>query len=250
MDKVMIPNKYAGYYTKMMPKMMRNFEKMFRSASLSIENVIGKEKTGEVHAYARERFAVLASELPYVGGKKSPGTANLVGSAQILAIIWGLEKQGLAKEQIGEIIYHTFERYFGRIPGFIAKVMGLVMQGKWFREKRKKIAEESQKREFPEAFVSRVVTSTDGSFDSGLDILECAICKLYKRYDAAEFLPYICLGDYPMFRKLGVGFYRTKTIGNGGDFCDFRFKKGVKTQTGWPPDTLFEWKQGKPEDAV
>lgn len=247
----MAENSHASYYTDRHPKLMRGFETMFRCAAGPIERVLGDAKTDAqtyaktdaIHRDARAFFEALIPQLPYIGGGKAPGTKSLVGGARLLAICRALEQQGLETEAIGEVIYRTCERFFKRTPAFLARCAGRMMVSGLFVEKRKKIARESQKREFPEAFVSEVVAQENGAFDHGLDILECAICKFYKKHGAEKYLPYVCLGDYPLFRHLGIGFTRSKTLGNGDDRCDFRFTRGGQTPDGWPPETLPEWKK-------
>lgn len=51
------------------------------------------------------------------------------------------------------------------------------------------------------------------------------------------------MSDYAMFRALGVGFKRTKTIAINCDVCDFRFVKDYQTPKGWPPESLEEFRQ-------
>lgn len=238
----MAENDHATYYTGMSPKLMRGFEKISACAAIPMEHALGGKKSAEARKDARKAFADLIPQLPYIGGGKAPGTRNLIGGAQLLAIIQALEKQGLQREAIGEIVYRTCERFFTRVPSFLARCLGRVMGSGFFLAKRKKTALESQKREFSGAFVSEFVVSEDGAFDYGQDVLECAICKLYKQHGAEKYLPYVCLGDYPMFRHFGIGFARTKTLGNGADKCDFRFTRSGKTLDGWPPERLPEWK--------
>lgn len=54
--------------------------------------------------------------------------------------------------------------------------------------------------------------------------------------------PYHCLTDYALFGTLGIELKRTMTLAQGGEKCDFRFKKG-KSSSGWPPPWLDTQKQ-------
>jgi hypothetical protein len=230
------------YYTRQRKKLIRGFERIIASGRQSALRILGIEQFRVAHQKAQEEYEHLIPQLPYIGGKKNPGTTSLIGGAQILAFIWGLESQGLSREQIGEVIYGTWEQYFNRIPKWVGKLAGKLMMTKAYFKKGLNMALESQKREYPEAYVNELFIPKDGSFLYGQDTLECAICKLYKKYDALQYMPYICLGDYLLFRRLGLGFYRTKTLGHGDDLCDFRFTKDGTIQIGWPPENLREWK--------
>jgi hypothetical protein len=237
-----VDTEHTIYYTGQRKKMMRGFERMIACARQPSLRVLNIGQFEVAHHKARKEYERLIPLLPYIGGKKNPGTTNLIGGAQLLSIVWGLESQGLSREQIGEIIYGTWEQFFNRIPKWVGKLMGKLMTTEAYLKKRRDIALESQKREYSEAFVNELVTTKDGSFLYGQDTLECAICKLYKKYDALQYMPYICLGGYPLFRRIGVGFFRTKTLGHGDDRCDFRFTKDEMTLPGWPPENLQEWK--------
>ena len=42
-----------------------------------------------------------------------------------------------------------------------------------------------------------------------------------------------CLLDFPEARQLNSGFFRTKTLAQGDDFCNFRYKKGKEVVQTW-----------------
>ena len=48
--------------------------------------------------------------------------------------------------------------------------------------------------------------------------------------NALEILPYVCLADIALSDAFGWGLIRTQSIGDGCEFCDFRFKKGSMTK--------------------
>ncbi|MCF2138187.1 MAG: L-2-amino-thiazoline-4-carboxylic acid hydrolase [Candidatus Thorarchaeota archaeon] len=58
----------------------------------------------------------------------------------------------------------------------------------------------------------------------------------------AKYVPYVCLADYALARSVGFGMIRTQTISNGAPKCDFRFRKDFITPSGFPPDSLEEFK--------
>ena len=87
------------------------------------------------------------------------------------------------------------------------------------------------------------VEGDGATFDYGLDITECGICKLYQAQGAGELARYLCLSDYVVSRAFGRGLVRYKTIAEGARVCDFRYKQGRETyvhplRDGWPPTFL------------
>jgi hypothetical protein len=233
--------KIENYYTDMQSKMMKNFDTMFACTKKIANRYLDSFQLESLYKQAKKEFENLIPTIPYIGGEKVSGTKNLVGGVQMLAIIRGLENEGLSQREIGEIIYGTFVELFHRIPKIMGYLLGKLMWSKRFLKHQKKNLLELQKRRYPEAFVSEYVSCSDGSFDYGQDTLECAICKFYQKHGAIQYLPYICLGDYPLYERLGFCFCRTKTLENGDEVCDFRFKKKGHIVTGWPPETLPEW---------
>lgn len=82
----------------------------------------------------------------------------------------------------------------------------------------------------------RVHVEGDGqTFDWGADYIECGIVKFIHSQGADELTPWLCRVDYATFGALGIGFKRTMTLAEGYEKCDFRFKKGFETPSGWPP---------------
>jgi len=78
-------------------------------------------------------------------------------------------------------------------------------------------------------YVFKFVEGDNENFDFGIDYLECASRKFLAAKDALELAPYICVTDILQSEKFGWGLTRTMTLAEGGEKCDFRFKKGGKT---------------------
>jgi hypothetical protein len=70
-----------------------------------------------------------------------------------------------------------------------------------------------------------------------VDIYECSMLKLGKRYDAMGMFPYLCRIDYLMAHFMGHGFTRTKTLADGDDCCNCGYKIGGNCE--WAPEKGF-----------
>jgi len=235
-------HKNENYYLDMKPKLMKDFGKML-TPTRKVLKQFDRSKIDYIVEESRREYEALIPQLPYIGGKEVSGTFNLTGSAQILAIIRPLEREGMEVHETGKIAYEMFEIYFESMPGIKKWFARKFMFSKSGIKKMKRQTEKTQLREYPAGWVNEFVEGDGANFDFGLDIVECGICKFYKEQGAEEYIPYLCLGDYPQFRAFGIGMKRTQTIGNGAQKCDFRFKKGGKASRGWPPDNLEEFKQ-------
>jgi hypothetical protein len=226
------------YYVDMKPKMMRDFDKIFKFVCQALGQHFGESQIDQLLNESRRKYEELIPQLPYIGGKKNTGTTNLVGGAQLLAIIRPLEKQGLSERAIGKVIYDTMELRFSSMPRVVRWFMGKLMMSRPFINRMKNQADAPH---YPGGWQKKIVVCKD--YDFCQDVTECGIVTLFRQHGAEAYVPYMCLGDYAMFRAFGIGFTRTQTIGNGAPVCDFRFKKHGTTLPSWPPENLEEFKQ-------
>ena len=59
-----------------------------------------------------------------------------------------------------------------------------------------------------------------------MDVLQCGLVKYLKEQSAPEICKAFCNADYVAAEYMtGLKFVRTKTLADGGDFCDFRYCK-------------------------
>ncbi|MGZ7050168.1 MAG: L-2-amino-thiazoline-4-carboxylic acid hydrolase, partial [Methanobacterium sp.] len=90
-------------------------------------------------------------------------------------------------------------------------------------------ADRSAERRFLEDWVYSFCEG-NGDFDYGLDFTECGIQKFFHKYNADEFTPYLCAMDILMSDISNAGLHRTETLAEGGNKCNFRYKKGRETK--------------------
>jgi hypothetical protein len=96
--------------------------------------------------------------------------------------------------------------------------------------KLKKKAAESQKRLYPGDWVWSYVEGDGKAFDFGFDMTECALVKFLHAEGADELVPFLCRIDFATSKAFGWGLVRTTTLAEGGEKCDFRFKRGRETK--------------------
>jgi hypothetical protein len=77
--------------------------------------------------------------------------------------------------------------------------------------------------------VFRFIEGDHENFNFGIDYSECASLKFLIAQNALELAPYICANDILQSEKLSWGLTRTMSLAEGGEKCDFRFKKGGRT---------------------
>lgn len=184
---------------------------------------------------AREYHEALIPEIPYIGGDKNPMTRHLVRSTTSLALYKAMEAHGIPAEEPGKIIYGAIIERVRHLPVSPAEPLSQEnIQMK--REQAKK----SQERRYSGDWVWEFVEGDGVQFDYGYDFIECGTQKLYHAKGADEFLPFYCFFDFATNKASDWGLTRTMTLGEGYEKCDFRYKRGRKTEQEWPPLFLEE----------
>ncbi len=83
-------------------------------------------------------------------------------------------------------------------------------------------AEESKKRKNENNWVLDVLPQCE-EYDLGYNYYECGICKICRDEGCPELAKYLCKLDFMMADLMNAKLVRTKTLAEGGDFCDFRY---------------------------
>lgn len=89
---------------------------------------------------------------------------------------------------------------------------------------RLKWAKESKKRTYENDWVVEVLPGGK-TFDLGYDYLECGICKRCRDEGCPELTRYLCRMDFVLAELMGMELMRTTTIAEGGERCDFRYRR-------------------------
>ena len=87
-------------------------------------------------------------------------------------------------------------------------------------------ARRSQRAARPGEFAFEIVAGdgyTGGDF--GMNVISCAVCFAFGKYDAMALVPYMCPTDDVLSDALGQGLQRSGTIALGAHRCDFRFDR-------------------------
>ena len=218
----------SNYYIARRSKLLRDFDKTAKYMKNAVASRYEDDFADTVLRETRREYEALIPELPYIGGKKSPLTKSLIGSAWCLALYRALKKRGKTAEETGEIILATIRAQFDRFPRLLLRLIGRYRFSKHYLSKLRRQAEISRERRYPGDWVLTVIEGDGRELDYGIDYTECGICKFFHAHGADELVPYMCATDFPVSEALGTGLIRTTTLADGSDRCNFRFKKGRK----------------------
>jgi hypothetical protein len=177
--------------------------------------------------------------MPYIGGEENIFTEWLIFGVYYLAVYQVLKAEGLLVEEVGKVIYDTFQA-MANYPKWMLRLVGRLKYGEKYVRRLKAAAVQTQEQRYPGDWVATFIEGDREEFDYGLDIMDCGICKFYRAQGAEELTPYLCLSDYVVSNALDRGLVRYQTLAEGAEVCDFRFKRGRETfvnplRDGWPP---------------
>jgi hypothetical protein len=229
----------AGYYVSRMAEWMGEFEEDAGHLHAFLTQACGEADA--ILRQARQRFAALIPQLPYIGGDENHLTGELVRAARCLALYQAMQAHGKTAGEAGKVLYDAAAVEVPQ-PSPMAQQCSVEELMRWRIER----AARSQRRQYPADWVYTFAAGDGETFDYGYDFTECAAQKLYHAHGSDEFLPYYCFLDFAGSKAAGLGLHRTMTLAEGHGQCDHRFKRGRPTQQDWPPPWLRETQTADP----
>jgi hypothetical protein len=221
------------YYLARKAEILLQFDTHAKAWRPFLVNSYGSEFAGEVLRETRQQYEALIPTIPYIGGDENPMTRHLIRSTTSLVLYKAMKARGKTAQETGKIVYDAVEVSVSQMLPLPGPELGAE-----FITEEKEQARKSQQRRYSGDWVWEFVEGDGVEFDYGRDFLECGTQKLYHAHGADEFLPFYCYLDFVTHRTIGWGFSRTKTLSEGDERCDFRWKKGGGTKKGWPPPFL------------
>ena len=79
----------------------------------------------------------------------------------------------------------------------------------------------------PDGFIANIITDKKETLGLGygVDILECGICKLFKKHNYQKYSSILCEVDTITSGFAGLRLVRGGTIALGAKKCDFRWER-------------------------
>jgi len=150
--------------------------------------------------------------------------------SNFLALIKTLDEKGENFESIRKVCLEVVTDYiqpknkiYQHLKRLPAKLINTWFWNILIKAFNKKVSHLSH----PDGFVANIITNKDQTFGLGygVDILECGICKLFKKHHYEKYTSILCEVDVLTSNMAGLKLIRTGTIALGAKKCDFRYKK-------------------------
>ena len=211
---------------------------------LELVEVLLRERThlSEMDAIRQEvmdEFAIVLTQMPYVGGAPSRMTGFFMRLMGFMAISRVLRRRGVSPSVIGDIERETYKAQWLAVPEAERLASGREFMSAanqaLLREQAASSATESHQKEFPDDFVYDFVEAgPDDTFEFGINYTACGFCKFAARHGDQEILPNICGLDFDAYAAQGIRLERTQTLAGGASHCNFRFSRLASGQATFP----------------
>jgi hypothetical protein len=215
------------YYLTHKSEMMEAFGTISLGAFIYLGKSHDNTTAKEICDDSAVLYESLITELPDLGGDENLNIKSFGFAPMVLAFYRPMKARGMSTEEIGNMLYNLFEmsmRY--TIRDDLNNSVFIFTQP--YQEELKAYDNWTHMRIFKDNWVMTYVPGDRNDFDFGIDYSECAIVNYLRSHDAGDIAPYVCLYDFLKSNATGTGLYRTKTIAQGDNVCNFRYKKGRK----------------------
>lgn len=205
---------------------MRGYKKYFM-------NEIHKNFPGDhriIIANTEKHYAAIAPSVQFAFTSSNPIDRRLDFSAYFLAFIKTLDEQGETFDRIRKICIDIVTEYVrpkNKLQAMLKRLPAKLVNTWLFKGFIKKFNKKVSRNDNPDGFVANIITDKNKTYGLGygFDIIECGICKLFKKQGFEKYAGILCEIDKVTSALAGLELIRTGTIANGSVKCDFRFKK-------------------------
>jgi len=202
---------------------------MLQRLDLAAEMLRGLPQVSDIEHVRREvmaEFAVVLTQMPYVGGAASRMSDFFMRLIGFMAIGRVLRRHGVPLPVIGEIERETYKAQLLTVPESERLASGRQFMSAENQALLREQAAMSLAQEYTEDFVYDFVEPGPGdNFEFGIDYKACGFCKFAARHGDQEILPSICGLDFDAYATRGIRLERTQTLAGGATHCNFRFSK-------------------------
>jgi hypothetical protein len=202
---------------------------MLQRLDLADEMLRGLPQVSDIDRVRREvmaEFAVVLTQMPYVGGGASRMSDFFIRLMGFMAIGRVLRRHGVPLPVIGEIERESYKAQLLTVSESERLASGRQFMSAENQALLREQAARSLAQEYTEDFVYDFVEPGPGDhFEFGINYKACGFCKFAARHGDHEILPSICGLDFEAYATRGIRLERTQTLAGGASHCNFRFSK-------------------------
>ncbi|SHI68442.1 L-2-amino-thiazoline-4-carboxylic acid hydrolase [Clostridium cavendishii DSM 21758] len=215
-------------------KIYMNFKVALWTSRRTIINEYSKEFYKTFCKLSKDNLESIIDEVPNIGD--SIFNVSYYFCPSYIAWYKAYLELGLKSEDANKMIWEMNETLVKPIPKIFMKLIVRKYIGDFIKKspKHETLSLKNEVHKFDWKIRCRNISKT--TFE--IDIYECGMIKLCKKFDAMGLFPMMCRMDYLFAHYMGTGFERTKTLGDGDDCCNCKYTLPGKCE--WAPEKGFE----------
>ncbi len=212
------------YYRLHVPAMEEAMRQRLDLAEPCLKESLGLADVASIKQEIMEEFAIVLTQMPYVGGAENRMTDFFMRLLGFMAFGRVLRRKGLSPSLIGQIELETYKAHLLTVPESERLEAGRQFMSAANRSLLRKQAALSQRETYPGDFVyDYIEPGPDDKFEFGINYRSCGFCKFAAQHGDKDILPNVCGLDFAAYETRGIELERTQTLAGGAAHCNFRF---------------------------
>jgi hypothetical protein len=177
-------------------------------------------------------YKIISADTSFAARSANPIDKRLDFSAYFLALIKTLDEQGKKFETTRKICLEIVIEYVrpkNKLQQLLKKLPVKLINTKLATFFFKAFNERVSKNSNAGGFIANIITDKKETLGLGYgaDILECGICKLFKKHNYQKYSSILCEVDHITSDLAGLKLVRNGTIALGAKKCDFRWERKI-----------------------
>lgn len=186
-------------------------------------------KFPEIISLTDINYEHISKDTSFVLTSENPLDKRLDFSSYFLALIKTLDNTGEPFDRIRKICLEIVTDYVqpkNKLQEFFKRLLPKLATTWLGRSLISSFHRKVSVNKNPDGFIANIITDEQETFGLGygIDIIECGICKLFRKHDLYKYASILCEVDEITSGLAGLKLVRTGTIANGAKKCDFRFQ--------------------------
>lgn len=205
---------------------MNRYKKHFSKALKNHFPTTGNALMSTLEAH----YKAISKDTHFATSSSNPIDKRLDFCACFLALIKTLDEKGESFETIRKVSLEVVLEYVrpkNKLSEWAKGIPLKLLQSPFSSFLLTVFNKKVSKKGNEEGFLAHIITDKNETYGLGygVDIIECGICKLFKKHNFQKYASILCEVDEVTSNLAGLKLIRTGTIALGAQKCDFRFVK-------------------------
>ena len=177
-------------------------------------------------------YKIISADTSFAARSVNPIDKRLDFTSYFLALIKTLDEQGENFETTRKTCLEIVTEYVkpkNKLQQLVKKLPAKLIKTKLATYFIKAINKRISRNSCPDGFIANIITDKNETLGLGygVDILECGICKLFKKHNYQKYSSILCEVDHITSDLAGLKLVRNGTIALGAKKCDFRWERKI-----------------------